>query len=387
MQTTNLWDKVDLLGGAAQWDTERGCSQSGRTRGVDGGARGGVERWIYPAVRPDGKRIRMLKVLQSNMCENNCAYCAFRRDRDVPRSAFRPEELAALFNDLVQRRRAEGLFLSSGICSNPIRATERMLATVELVRKRYGFGGYIHLKVLPGADQGGIEESVRLATRVSVNLEAPNERRIGALSREKSYADLVRCLTETDRARRQANRWVSMTTQFVVGASGESDQELLQASDALYGNLGLARAYYSAFQPVPHTPLENQPPTPPLREHRLYQADFLLRQYGFGMQELVFDAGGNLPAEADPKQVWAQRHPEFFPIELNRADTRELVRIPGIGPKSAARIVARRRQGRLRGLDHAGLRGALAQRAAPYVLLDGRRPTYQAELWQPAPVS
>jgi predicted DNA-binding helix-hairpin-helix protein len=373
----DLWQKVDLLGGAAQWDTERGCSKSGRQRDA-------LDRWIYPAIRPDGQRIRMLKVLQSNVCENNCAYCAFRRDRDVPRSAFRPDELAALFDGLVRQRRAEGLFLSSGICDNPVRSAERMLATVELVRKRYGFGGYIHLKVLPGSDLGSIEQSVRLATRVSVNLEAPNQERIHALSHDKSFDDLMRCLVATDQARRQAGRQVSMSTQFVVGASGESDQELLQTSDQLYRDLNLARAYYSSFQPIVHTPLEGREASPPLREHRLYQADFLLRQYGFGLKELVFDAAGNLLKEGDPKQVWAQSHPEFFPIEINRAETRELVRIPGIGPKSAAKIVARRRQGRLCSLDHAGLRGDLARRAAPFVLLDGRRPTYQPELWQAA---
>ncbi len=373
----DLWQKVDLLGEAAQWDTERGCSKNGRQRDD-------IDRWIYPAIRPDGQRIRMLKVLQSNVCENNCAYCAFRRDRDTPRSAFRPEELAALFDELVHRRRAEGLFLSSGICDNPGRAAERMLATVELVRNRYGFGGYIHLKVLPGSDLGCIEQSVRLATRVSVNLEAPNPHRIRALSQDKSFDDLMRCLAATDRARRQVSRPVSMSTQFVVGASGESDQELLQTSERLYRELDLARAYYSSFQPIANTPLEGHEASSPLREHRLYQADFLLRQYDFALEELVFDASGNLPREGDPKELWAQSHPELFPIEINRAEPRELLRIPGIGPKSAAKIVARRRQGRLRSLEHAGLRGALARRAAPFVLLDGRRPTYQPELWSPS---
>ncbi len=373
----DLWKKVDLLGEAAQWDTERGCSKNGRQRDA-------LDRWIYPAIRPDGQRIRMLKVLQNNVCENNCAYCAFRRDRDVPRSAFRPEELAALFDDLVRRRRAEGLFLSSGICDNAVRSAERMLATVELVRRRYGFGGYIHLKVLPGSDLGTIEQSVRFASRVSVNLEAPNQRRIQALSQDKSFDDLMRCLVATDRARRKSSRPVSLSTQFVVGASGESDQELLQTSDRLYRDLDLARAYYSSFQPVAQTPLEGHEASPPLREHRLYQADFLLRQYHFQLEELVFDAEGNLLKESDPKQVWALNHPEIFPIEINRAEPHELLRIPGIGPKSAARIVARRRRARLRSLDHTGLRGDLARRAAPYVLVDGKRPSYQPELWQMA---
>lgn len=370
----DLEQKIDILAEAAQWDTERGCSQQGRVRGP-------LERWIYPAVRPDGKRIRMLKVLQSNVCENNCAYCAFRRDRDVPRTAFRPEELARLFDGLVRRRLAEGLFLSSGICGDVAKATERMLATVELLRKRYEFRGYIHLKILPGADGASIEESVRLASRVSVNLEAPNPARLQSLSQEKRFEELLACLAAADRARQRLGRPVSLTTQFVVGAAGEADSELLGIASWLYREMRLARAYYSAFQPVPGTPLASHAPTPPWREHRLYQADFLLRQYGFDLGELVFDATGNLPAGADPKLLWALRHPEFFPVEVNTASREALLRIPGIGPETAARILARRRQGRLRTLADLGLRGDWAQRAAPFILLDGRPAAYQPTLW------
>lgn len=371
----DLWDKVDLLGGAARWDTEKGCSPAG------GRTRAEADRWIYPAVRPDGKRITMLKVLQSNVCENNCAYCAFRRDRDVRRDAFRPDDLARLFDDMVRRRKVEGLFLSSGVCGDVMHATEQMLATVDLIRERYRFGGYIHLKILPGADSASVAESVRLASRVSVNLEAPNARRLAALSHDKRFDVLTDTLAAAHRARREAGSRVSMTTQYVVGASGESDQELLAASDDLYRGLGLARAYYSAFQPVPETPLEDHDPTPTLREHRLYQADFLLRSYGFGLEEIPFTPEGNLPTDADPKQVWASLHPEAFPIEVNTAPKRALLRIPGIGIKSAEVIVARRRQGRLRELAQTGLRSDLALRAAPYVLLDGCRPPFQPELW------
>ncbi|MFO7695964.1 MAG: hypothetical protein R6X16_02255 [Anaerolineae bacterium] len=370
----DLWSKVDILGQAAAWDTERGCSPGG------GRLRSGLDSWIYPAVRPDGKRIRMLKVLQSNVCENNCAYCAYRRDRDVPRTAFQPDELARMFADLVRRGKVEGLFLSSGVCGDAIAATDRMLATADLVR-RYGFGGYLHLKILPGADDASINESVRLASRVSTNLEAPNQARVAMLSPDKRYDNLLGYLKITDRIRREAPRWVSMTTQFVVGAAGEADAELLHTTASLYRDLGLARAYYSAFQPVSGTPLEGHAPTPLLREHRLYQADFLLHDYGFQFDELVFDQAGNLPRHVDPKTLWAQRHPEFFPVELNTAETRELIRVPGIGLKTAEQIVSRRRRGRLKDLGHASLRGKLASRVAPFVLLDGRVPTYQPDLW------
>jgi len=366
-----------MLGRAASWDTEHGCSPGGgRTRGLDG--------WIYPAVRPDGKRIRLLKVLQSSVCENNCAYCAFRRDRDIRRTAFTPDELARLFADLVHRNQAEGLFLSSGICGNAAAATDRMLATADLVRHRYGFKGYLHLKVLPGADRASIEESVRLASRVSTNLEAPNAARLSMLSQDKRFDELLAYLAVADRLRREAPRWVSLTTQYVVGAAGETDAELLHTSARLYRDLGLARAYYSAFQPVSGTPLEGEQATSPAREHRLYQADFLLHEYGFGYDELVFAPDGNLPIHVDPKTRWAQEHPEFFPVELNTADPRTLMRVPGIGKRAAERIITRRRLGRLMDLEHVALRGRLASRVAPYVLLDGRAPAYQPDLWQPA---
>jgi predicted DNA-binding helix-hairpin-helix protein len=371
----DLLAKVDILGEAATWDTERGCSPQG------GRVADGLDKWIYPAVRPDGKRIRMLKVLQTNVCENNCAYCAFRRDRDVRRTAFQPHELARMFADLVRMGKVEGLFLSSGVCGNAVAATERMLATADLVRRRYGFRGYLHLKILPGADLASIEESVRLASRVSTNLEAPNEARVARLSPNKHFADLLGYLSVTDRIRREAPGWVSMTTQFVVGAAGESDAELLDTTAHLYRDLGLARAYYSAFQPVPGTPLEGHAATPLLREHRLYQADFLLHDYGFRFDELVFDDMGGLPMHVDPKTLWARQHPEFFPVELNGASLRELMRVPGIGRKTAERIVSRRAQGHLKELEHTALKGSLASRIGPYVLLDGRAPSYQPGLW------
>lgn len=372
----DLWQKVDLLGGAAQYDTCQGCgTHAHRTRDDSG-------RWIYPAVRPDGQRIRLLKVLQSNACENDCAYCAHRSGRDIPRSAFSPDELARAFDELVRRRQAEGLFLSSGMCGRVERATERMLATVELVRRRYQFKAYVHLKILPGADDASIEASLRLAQRVSVNLEAPNAERIRILSHAKDWdRHLLAPLRTAHRLRRELGRPTSMTTQFVVGAAQESDREILSTTTRLYREMDLDRAYYSAFQPIPDTPLEGRPATPAWREHRLYQADFLLRQYGFSFDDLVFDDQGNLSAHADPKMLWAMHHPERFPLEVNTASREDLLRVPGVGPKSVAIILARRRQGRIRALDQMGLPGALARRAAPFVTLNGRRPEFQLPLW------
>lgn len=345
-------------------------------------------RWIYPAVRPDGRRVDLLKVLQSNICTKDCGYCAQRAGRDARRTTFTPDELARAFDDLVRRNRVHGLFLSSGVCGNVTQATDRMLATVDLVRNRYHYGGYIHLKILPGAEEASIERSLQLADRVSVNLEAPSARRIRAISHTKDFErELVQPLRIAHRLRTDkgfCSHWgkpVTMTTQFVVGASDESDRETLSMTADLYDEIALNRAYFSAFQPVVDTPLEGHAPTPAWREHRLYQADFLLRDYGFEYGEFVFDEAGNLPRCDDPKAMWAQYHPEFFPIELNTASREQLLRIPGIGPGRVGEILGRRRTGRLRELKHIGLNGKLAARAAPYVLLDGVQPAHQPPLF------
>ncbi len=370
--------KMDLLGGAAQYDICRACggAQSNRIRDA-------LDRWIYPAVRPDGKRVSLLKVLQTNVCENDCFYCTNRAGYDTPRASFTPDELARLFMELVQRRRVQGLFLSSGVYGRSGQAMERMLATVELVRRRYAYRGYVHLKIMPGAQDAAVEQAVRLADRVSLNLEAPTPERLARITHSKELHNQL--LTPLRRAaalaRERAGR-VTLTTQFVVGAADESDSELLQSVQSLYHNLGLARAYYSAFQPLAHTPLEEHAPTPTWREHRLYQADFLLRCYGFAIDELVYSPEGNLPRACDPKEMWAVNHPEVFPIELNTAPESQLLRVPGIGPVTAKRLVARRRDGKVRDLQQVAAAGGSAARAAPYVLLDGHRPAYQMALWQ-----
>jgi len=368
--------KVDLLGGAARYDVCRACGGTQTSRVVDD-----IGRWIYPAVRPDGKRVALLKVLQTNICENDCYYCANRAGYDTPRASFTPDELAQLFDQLVQRRRVQGLFLSSGVYGRHGQAQERMLATVELVRKRYQFRGYVHLKLMPGAEDAAIEQALCLADRVSLNLEAPNPERLMRITGSKDLTgQLLLPLRKAAALSREAGERVSLTTQFVVGAADESDSELLLSAQRLYRQLGLARAYYSAFQPLRNTPLEGHPATPTWREHRLYQADFMLRKYGFSCEELIF-CDGNLPRALDPKQMWALSHPELYPIEVNTASEESLLRVPGIGPVTAKRILSKRRDGKLRHLKQISQAGGSATRAAPFVLLDGRRPTYQLPLW------
>jgi predicted DNA-binding helix-hairpin-helix protein len=277
------------------------------------------------------------------------------------------------------------------VWGNADHAMGRIIATAEILRARYEFRGYIHLKIMPGASSAAVERAMELANRVSVNLEAPNQERLAQLAPGKDFE--AELLAPMRRAREIAQTRglapAGLTTQFVVGPAGESDQELLSTTQRLYHELGLARIYYSAFQPVPDTPLENHPPTPLLREHRLYQSDFLFRKYGFTLGELIFDAQGNLPTEMDPKTLWAVRHPERFPVEVNRASREELLRVPGIGPRSAARIVRLRRQGRFRALGDLRHIGVVTRWAAPFILLDGQRPPMQLSLWdsEPRPIS
>ncbi|MDA8217442.1 MAG: radical SAM protein [Dehalococcoidales bacterium] len=382
-----LEDKIDLLAEGASFDLCNSRPGGEPVQKQTGGR--DWRRWIYPAVLPGGRTTRLFKVLLTNACENNCLYCASRRDSNCARTSFRPEELANLFLQLQQRGRASGLFLSSGLAGGGNRTMERMLAAAEIVRRR-GFRGYIHLKILPGAERAAIERAIQLADRVSVNLEAPGPDRLQRLSAEKRYDNLEQALRAAAGLREvQGGAPAGITTQFVVGAAGESDAELLGCSSRLYGDMSLARAYYSGFRPLAGTPLAEQAPTPASREVRLYQADFLLRAYGYEARELVVDAAGNLPLQKDPKQAWADAHPESFPIEVNKADRAFLLRVPGVGPQGTQRILAARRECTLRSLDQLRALGIATGRAAPYVLLDGRRPERpyprQLALWESLP--
>jgi len=370
--------KIELLGEAAQYDVCIACGTHASRRLDDLG------RWIYPAVLPDGRRINQLKVLQTNACRNNCYYCAQRAGRDGRRAAFAPDELAALFDALRRRGLVAGLFLSSAVADDPQLSMDRMLATVEILRRRYGFTGYIHLKLLPGVSMAHVEQAIRWADRVSLNLEAPSPEYLGRIAPDKRFDDILRPMRwahDLIRASDRALVTAGQTTQFVVGAAGESDRDILAVVSRLYREVDLRRAYFSAFQPIEGTPLEHEPPASPLREHRLYQSDFLMRKYGFRFEELVFDAHGQLPLTDDPKKIWADAHPEAFPVEVGRATRELLLRVPGIGPRSADRIVHGRRQRSFASLQDLARVGVNTVRAAPYILLGGRRPPYQLALW------
>lgn len=376
--TPSTQQKLELLGRAAQYDLSCACGPA--TPRV----RGPGDLWIYPAALPSGGKAPMLKVLQQSGCERGCLYCSERHGGAGPGAvSFAPGELARVFDDLYRQRRVMGLFLSSAIRGGPLATMDRMLATAEILRKRYRYRGYLHLKILPGAAPEQVDRAMQLATRVSVNLEAPTARALAAIAPSKGFEDeILAPMRRVARAEAEGRFARSgQTTQLVVGAADETDLEIGRAASALYGDLKLSRVYYSAFQPVPGTPLSDRPPAPLLREHRLYQMDFLLRKYGFGIDELEFDDDGRLPAEKDPKTVWAERHPERFPVEVNTAPPEELMRVPGIGPVAAERIASLRLDSTIRSLDALAASGASCRAAAPFVLLGGRRPPRQLALF------
>jgi predicted DNA-binding helix-hairpin-helix protein len=302
----------------------------------------------------------------------------------VRRTHFSPDELARVFDQMVQRRLVEGIFLSSGICHGAEKTMDRLLSTIEIVRHRYQFRGYVHLKLLPGSTRSQVERAGQIADRVSVNLEVPNRKRLSLIAPNKTPDEVLNPMRwASEFMAKGRGRWApsGQTTQFVVGAADESDREILDTVTHLYDKVKLHRAYFSAFQPVRGTPLEGHPFTPAWREHRLYQCDFLFRLYNFRFGELVFDDDGQLPRASDPKTMWATMHPEYFPVEINRASQDVLLRVPGVGPRSATRIVRARRQASLRTLADLKKVGAVAKRAAPFVLLDGKRPPFQRTLF------
>jgi predicted DNA-binding helix-hairpin-helix protein len=344
---------------------------------------------IVNAAMPGGRRMALLKTLQTSACERDCYYCCFRAGRDSRRTTLSPDEMAQAFIKLNQARAVEGLFLSSGIAGGGVRTQDRIIATAEILRFKLGFKGYLHLKIMPGAEFAQVERTMQLANRVSVNLEAPNTSRLAKLAPHKvfmeellrplKWIDAIRCSQPASQA--WNGRWPSTTTQFVVGAAGESDLELMATTSALNRQVHLSRAYFSGFNPIQGTPLENLPPNNPWREHRLYQASFLLRDYGFDLEELPFAGDGNLPLGTDPKLAWARVNLSEAPIEINRAERHELLRIPGIGPKTAQAILAARRLNKIRGLTDLRSLGIPVEKAAPFLLLDGQRTPVQLTLF------
>ena len=331
---------------------------------------------------PGGGTTKIMRVMQTNACSLACGYCPTFCGGKVKRVALSPEEVATTFSEAWRAGIADGLFLTSGVPGRPERATDRMLAAVEILRRRENFLGYVHVKLLPGAEPAQVEHAARLATRLSVNLEGPDESSVRTLSNDKDLAgDLLPKLTLAGRLSRDSRqepheRWLApagVTTQFVVGATGDRDRDILSLVARLERERLLHHAHFSAFQPVAGTPMEARPAVPATRELRLYQAEHLMRDYGFRFDELVFGDRGDLDLDHDPKTAWALANLPDAPVPVESAPYELLVRVPGIGPKTARILTAERRVATLRGREDLRRAGVDVQRAGYFLLLHGRR--------------
>jgi putative DNA modification/repair radical SAM protein len=396
-----LGEKLSILAGAAKYDASCVSSGSGLSADRASGAPGGrAEKRTFGASVPagvchswtqDGRCVSLLKVLYSNVCRFDCAYCVNRVSADIPRASFTTDELVELTCEFYRRNYIEGLFLSSGIFTDPDIVMERLIGTAKKLRTEAGYGGYIHLKIIPGSGEKLIRRAGLWADRLSVNIELPTDRSLQALAPQKSGKMILGAMKnvretssqfEEDRRRRVKSAPVfapaGQSTQLIVGASEEDDRQIISLSGALYKKFALRRVYYSAFVPIggpgregPADPRLPDLVSPPLvREHRLYQADWLLRFYHFTADEILDAAAPYLDVHLDPKTAWAIRHLDRFPVEISAADYEELLRVPGIGARSAARIIEVRRS---RSLSFDGLRrlGVALKRARYFITLLG----------------
>jgi putative DNA modification/repair radical SAM protein len=412
----DMGEKISLLAGAAKYDASCASSGSGApdTFGGDAGAggkgrrgraaAGGGNRFgaslpagVCHSWTGDGRCVSLLKVLYSNVCRFDCAYCVNRVSADTPRASFTTDELVELTSQFYRRNYIEGLFLSSGIFADSDLVMEKLIGTAKKLRTQEGYGGYIHLKIIPGTGKKLIREAGLWADRLSANIELPTDKSLQTLAPQKSGKVILGAMEEVaetnaqfeeDRRRTRffpqgrgavpAFAPAGQSTQLIVGATGEDDRQIISLSGALYRKFALRRVYYSAFVPVgvngrggiPDPRLPDIPGPPLVREHRLYQADWLLRFYHFSAQEILDDASPYLDTHIDPKTAWALKHPERFPIEIARADYEELLRAPGIGATSARRIIEVRRS---RSLSFDGLRrlGVVLKRARYFITIAG----------------
>jgi putative DNA modification/repair radical SAM protein len=376
--------KLEILADAAKYDAS--CASSGtdkrnslgRTSGI--GSTEGIG--ICHAYAPDGRCISLLKILLTNSCIYDCAYCINRRSSNVQRARFTVDEVVRLTIGFYRRNCIEGLFLSSGIIRDPDYTMEQVVHVARTLRETHGFRGYIHLKTIPDADPALLAEAGRYADRLSINVELPTEDGLQRLAPEKNSQSIRRSMgrmrlrIDEAKAEKSAPRFApaGQSTQVIVGADATPDAAVLGMSTQLYGSYGLRRVYYSAFSPIPDASATLPPAAAPLvREHRLYQADWLLRFYGFTLPEMPVQPDGNLPLDIDPKLAWALAHREHFPVDVNRATRETLLRIPGLGVKSADRLITARRHRRLRMADLARLRLPL-RKLAPFIVTADHTP-------------
>lgn len=365
---TNLSKKLEILGESAKFDR---CNYINTNqdnflvKNLPG---------IYHASTREGCTMPLFKVLMTNKCSNDCTYCVNHNKHRFNRVEFSPEDITNIFLDYYQNRLVEGLFLSSGIPRDPEYSMEQMVEVVHKLRIEHEYHGYIHLKILPGSPYDLIKRAVSLADRVSINLEAATPEGMDTLSTTKNYqTDILRRIKWIKRLLKGNRNFApsGQTTQFLVGAGEETDQQILDRANWLYQKMDLKRSYFSPFEAVKETPLEFKDEPHPNRSPRLYQADYLLNSYGFKLSELVFDGEGNLDLENDPKYVAAQNYPERFPVEINEASLKDLLRVPGIGKISARRIIQSRKVGKsFAKLEELKDIGVVVKRAEPFVKLN-----------------
>jgi putative DNA modification/repair radical SAM protein len=385
-------EKLKILAGAAKYDVS--CASSGTQRSNTKGGIGNASAWgICHSFAEDGRCISLLKIMLSNFCIYDCAYCINRKSNDIPRTSFTPEEIANLTIEFYRRNYIEGLFLSSGVLRNPDYTMERMVTVAKLLRTEHKYNGYIHLKAIPGASEQLIADAGKWADRLSVNIEIPTENNLKLLAPDKDFKSVLEPMKiistgilqakEERQKYRNAPRFSpsGQSTQLIIGATNDTDHTILKLSSALYSKRNLKRVYYSGYIPV--NSYDNRLPalnTPPLRrEHRLYQADWLLRFYGFKANEIVNAENPNLDLELDPKVTWALRNPHLFPVDINKADPLMLLRIPGIGTHSVQLILLARKHTRLNS-SHLQKMGVVMKRARFFITCNELRSQNVQEL-------
>lgn len=378
----DIGEKLDILADAAKYDVS--CSSSGSSRANQGGLGNGHKSGICHTWTADGRCVSLLKILMTNYCIYDCEYCVNRRSHNTPRAILTPEEIVLLTIEFYKRNYIEGLFLSSGIIRSPDYTTELLIKVARLLREREHFNGYIHMKGIPGTDPALLNTLGRYVDRVSVNIELPSEKSLHLLAPQKTKKAIIAPMKffkesiEEYREERKKHRSTpsfvpaGQTTQLIVGASGESDRQILLLTEGLYNKASLKRVYYSAYVPVmqgKNLPVIGRPPLS--RENRLYQADWLLRFYKFQADEILTPDNPNLDKNLDPKCMWALRHRELFPVEINRAPYEMILRIPGVGVRSALRITRLRKQGNL-SFDTLKRLGVVLKRARYFMTVNGR---------------
>jgi predicted DNA-binding helix-hairpin-helix protein len=369
-------EKLKVLSEDSQYDLACACGtgkNEHRRRGSEG-------KWLYPVVLPQGGYSVLLKTLLSNACANDCKYCPLRSETNVRRCTLQPEEVARVFMEYQRRGRVSGLFLSSAVIRDADYTMDKINTAARLLRYKYGFRGYIHLKIIPGASDAAIEDALSLASAASLNIETPGKKHFAVLSNKKDYdKDILHPLKLMGRLTEKGMRFsrVKCTTQFIVGASDETDAEIVDSMFGLYDRMNFKRVYFSAYQkglgdpdiPGERLFLTNGEKTF-LREHRLYQVDFLNRKYGFKREDILFNESGSLRMDKDPKEVWAETHPEFYPVRLNTSDREALLRVPGLGPETVGKILKIRREKKIARPEDVGLKGKRFEKAKSYVIFE-----------------